>query len=55
MKRIVIALCALCITTAATAQQLSPEDRYIADRDRAIARFTPNLVAWTEAMDRRFG
>lgn len=44
MKRIVIALCALCITTAATAQQLSPEDRYIADRDRAIARFTPEKV-----------
>src|SRR6478609_4556659 len=44
MKRIVIVLCAFFITTAATAQQRSPEDRYIADRDRAIARFTPEKV-----------
>jgi hypothetical protein len=46
MKRIGIVLCALLLAGAATAQaqQRSPEDRYIADRDRAIARFTPEQV-----------
>jgi len=50
MTRTGIALCALILICApAHAQQRSPdtgtlEDRYIADRDRAIARFTPEQV-----------
>jgi hypothetical protein len=46
MKRFGIVLCALLLAGAATAkaQQRSLEDRYIADRDRAIARFTPEQV-----------
>jgi len=46
MKRFGIALCALLLvgTAAAQAQQRSLEDRYIADRDSAIARFTPEKV-----------
>ena len=47
MKRFVIMFCGLLAAIAtAQAQQRPPdtralEDRYIADRDRAIARFTP--------------
>jgi hypothetical protein len=44
MKRIVLAICALLLAVPAQAQQRSAEDRYIADRDRAIARFTPEKV-----------
>ena len=48
MKRFGIVLCALLLAGAATAQaqQRSPkdrdEDRYIAERDNAIARLTPD-------------
>jgi hypothetical protein len=51
MKQFVIVLCTLLLATAATAQAQQPsqdnralEDRYIADRDLAIARFTPEKV-----------
>ena len=46
MKHICIALCAFFLAGTGTvlAQQRSAEDRYIADRDRAIARFTPEKV-----------
>src|SRR6476469_3117557 len=48
MKRIGIVLCALLLAATAQAQQRSPkdrdEDRYIAERDNAIARLTPDQV-----------